>query len=336
LFGAHMGPLNDSLVHIGFNNPELFRVLLNERTGRLQAAVVRVTRDFDYPPLNGSVNPADGYLYIAGFQISGWGTTASKLEGFGRVRYTGADSTVPRALVPTDKGVLVEFDVALDRRKALDPDNYSLTSWHYKRTYQYGSPQYKADGTTGIDRLPASSAYLSKDGRRLFIAVPNMKPVMQMRLAWSLSTADGKPFQESAYFTPYELAPFDARAEGFGDISIDLTPRRLTEAAAAPVSVEEGRRLYQLYGCVACHSSDNTAIAKLGPPFKGLFGSRRAFARGVVEVVADEPYLRESILTPAAKVVSGYERGGVGMPSFDGVLSDAQIDSLVLFIKSLR
>ncbi len=32
LFGARMGPLNDALVHIGFNNPEVFRVLLNERS----------------------------------------------------------------------------------------------------------------------------------------------------------------------------------------------------------------------------------------------------------------------------------------------------------------
>ena len=336
LFGARMGPLNDSLVHIGFNNPELFRVLLNERTGRLQAAVVSVTRAFDYPPLNGSVNPADGQLYIAGFQIYGWGTTASKLEGMGRVRYTGAPSTVPRELVPTDKGVLVKFDVRVDPKKAVDPDNYSLTSWHYKRTYQYGSPQYKADGSTGIDRLTASSAYVSTDGRGVFIGVPNMSPSMQMRLAWSLSTADGKAFQESAYFTPYELAKFDARAEGFGDVSIDLSPRSATVAASAPVSPEEGRRLYQLYGCMACHSIESSAMAKLGPPFKGLYGSRRSFAGGVVQIVADEVYIKESILTPAAKIVSGYERGGAGMPSFAGVLTDSQIDSLVVFIKSLK
>lgn len=336
LFGARMGPLNDSLVHIGFNNPELFRVLLNERTGRLQAAVVSVTRAFDYPPLNGSVNPADGHLYIAGFQIFGWGTTADRLAGMGRVRYTGGPSTVPRELVPMDKGVLLRFDVPIDPKKAVDPDNYSLTSWHYKRTYQYGSPQFKADGSTGIDRLPASSAYVSKDGRALFIGVPGMRPVMQMRLAWSLSTADGKPFQESAYFTPYELATFDPRSEGFGDISVDLTPRSTTVAASVPVSVEEGRRLYQLYGCMACHSIDNAAMAKLGPPFKGLYGSQRTFAGGVVQIVADEAYIRESILTPSAKVVAGYERGGAGMPSFAGVLTDTQIDSLVLFIKALK
>ena len=79
LDGARMGPLNDALVHIGFNNPELFRVLLNERGSRLQAAVVSVTRAFDFPPLNGAVNPTDGQLYLAGFQILGWGTTATRL-----------------------------------------------------------------------------------------------------------------------------------------------------------------------------------------------------------------------------------------------------------------
>jgi hypothetical protein len=72
LFGANLGPLNDALVYIGFNNPELFRVLLNDRTEKPQAAVVSVTRAFDFPPLHGSVNPADGQLYITGFQILGW------------------------------------------------------------------------------------------------------------------------------------------------------------------------------------------------------------------------------------------------------------------------
>ena len=53
-------------------------------------------------------------------------------------------------------------------------------------------------------------------------------------------------------------------------------------------------------------------------------------------VIADEAYLRESILEPAAKIVSGYERGESGMPSYAGVLTDAQIESIILFIKSLK
>ena len=336
LFGARMGPLNDSLVHIGFNNPELFRVLFNNRGTRPQAAVVSVTGAFDYPTLNGSVNPADGQLYIAGFQIFGWGTTATRLAGLGRVRYTGGASTAPREVTPTDKGVLLRFDVPLDPRRALDANNYSVTSWHYQRTYKYGSPHLKADGSPGMDRLAPSHAYLSKDGKGLFIAVPGMTPVMQMRVSWSLATADGAMFQESAYFTPYELTKFNPAAEGFGNIAIDLSPKAVAADASAPVSADEGRRLYQAYGCMACHAIDDSSLSRLGPTWKGLYGRERTFDNSAVRALADEAYLRESILEPAAKIVAGYERGESGMPSYAGVLTAAQIESIVQFIRSLK
>jgi len=352
LFDARMGPLDDGLVYISFNNPELFRVLLNNRTAKPQAAVVSITRAFEFPPLNGSVNPADGQLYVAGFQILGWGTTATRLAGLGRVRYTGAASTVPREVVPMDKGVLLRFDAALDAAAAVNPDNYSLASWHYLRTYQYGSPQFKADGTPGMDRLSPSSAYLSNDGRSVFVGVPDMKPVMQMRISWSLATAAGAKFQETAYFTPYALPAFNPQAEGFRDLTVDLSPRSAAVSASAvdtkgapavnnagapaPASEEEGRRLYQAYGCIACHAIDATTLARLGPSWRGLYCSQRTVAGGVIRVTADEAYLRESILQPAAKVVSGYERGEVSMPGYAGVLTDSQLDSLVLLIKSLK
>jgi mono/diheme cytochrome c family protein len=336
LFDARMGPLNDALIHIGYNNPEIFRVLLNNRTATPQAAVVSITRGFDYPPLNGSVNPTDGQLYLAGFQIIGWGTTASRMSGLGRVRYTGAASTLPSEVVAMDKGVLLRFDSPLDPSRAANPDNYSITSWKYKRTYQYGSPQFKADGTPGIDRLAPSHAYVSRDGRSVFVGVPDMKPVMQMRLGWSLATANGTPFENSAYFTPYELPVFDPAVEGFGNITVDLSPRAVAAAAAAPMSAEEGRRVAQLYGCTACHATESTTVTMLGPTLKGLYGSERTYAKGSLRVRADEAYLRESILEPAAKIVTGHERGESGMPSYAGVLTQPQLESIILFIKSLR
>jgi mono/diheme cytochrome c family protein len=336
MFGARMGPLNDRLVHIGYNNPEIFLVLPHDRGRVPQAAVVSVTRAIDFPSLNGSVNPADGQLYLAGFQVLGWGTSAKRLTGFGRVRYTGGVSTVPRQVVPTDTGVLLRFDEPLDPAVATSPDRYVLATWSYKRTYRYGSPQFKADGTPGTDLLAASAAYLSKDGRSVFVAVPGMTPVMQMRVGWSLATAAGKPFQGDAYVTPYDLPPFDPEADGFGAIDIDLTPRLVKAGGSAPVSVEEGRRLFQAYGCVACHEIENPEIARLGPPLKGLFGRQREIAGGVLRVTADEAYIRESILDPAAKIVAGYESGGTGMPSYAGVLTDAQVESLVLFIRGLE
>src|SRR5690606_24738649 len=111
LTGAKMGALNDALIHIGYNRPELFLVLLNQRTERLQAAVLSLTRDLDFAPLNGAVNPTDGQLYVTGFQI--WGTTADQISGLARLRYTGAPDPFPREIVPMDKGVLLKFNLPL-------------------------------------------------------------------------------------------------------------------------------------------------------------------------------------------------------------------------------
>ncbi|MBI5691725.1 MAG: hypothetical protein HZC55_16700 [Verrucomicrobia bacterium] len=339
LHDARLGPLNDGLVHIGYNRPELFRVLLHSRGRRLQAAVVSITHAFDFPPLNGSVNPVDGQLYIAGFQVLGWGNIIDVPAGLGRVRYTGAPVTLPREVVAMDQGVLVRFEVPLDPARARNTSSYSLQSWAYQRTYKYGSPQFKADGTPGQDALAPSAAYLSTDGRSVFIAVPGLKPVMQLRVGWSLATADGTRFSDNAYTTPYDLPKFDPRTEGFGDITVDLTPRAVVAEDLGPVSAEEGGRLSQLFGCIACHGSNNNpAIARSGPPWQGLFGTqRKVFVGQKAHVVtADEDYLRESILDPGAAIAAGFEKGEFSMPSYVGVLTESQIKSLILHIKALR
>ena len=167
----------------------------------------------------------------------------------------------------------------------------------------------------------------------MFIGCPGMTPVMQMRVGWTLATADGRDPGDRVLHAVRAVTKFDPRAEGFGDITVDLTPRTTAAAGPAVVSADEGRRVYERYGCMACHSTD--AATRLGPTFRHLYGSDRTFSGGVVRVTADDSYLRESILEPSAKVVEGFGRLGMGMPSYAGVLTDAQIDSLILFIRSL-
>jgi hypothetical protein len=69
-----------------------------------------------------------------------------------------------------------------------------------------------------------------------------------------------------------------------------------------------------------------------------LFGKQETVVAGgeKITVTADEGYLRESILNPTAKVTLGFEKGEYAMPSYAGVLTDSQVDALVLFIKSLK
>jgi mono/diheme cytochrome c family protein len=335
LYNANMGPLNESLIHLAFMRPELFRVILNDREAKPQAAVVSVAHDFDLPMLNAAVNPADGWLYMTGFQVIGWGTTATRVSGLMRTRYTGATCPLPRAVVPMDKGVLLRFDTALDPQKARNLANYTAESWHYERTYKYGSPHLKADGTPGQDWITPSSVYLSKDGQGVFVGIPDMKPVQQMRLGWSLAATDGSKVENNAYFTPYVLTKFDSAKEGFGDITVDLNPRAAVAQVEVAPTAEEGQRLYQLMGCMACHATDDTKQPKIGPTWKGLYGKKRQFTKGP-EVIADDAYIRESILIPSAKIVKGYEKAETGMPVYQGVLSDSQIQSIILFIKTLK
>jgi cytochrome c2 len=287
----------------------------------------------EFSPFDGAVNPVDGQLYLAGFQI--FGTTANQNSGLARLRYTGAPSLLPREVVAMDKGVLLRFDVALDETKAVDPANYSAERWNYKRTAAYGSPHFKLDGSKGQEAMVPSSAYLSKDHKSVFIGIHDLKPVMQMRIGWALATKEGAGFQQNAYFTPYEMARFVPAAEGFADLAVDLTPRLAHAGPATPVSAEEGKRVAELMGCVACHSPDGPTLGKVGPTWKGLFGSQVLLAGGT-SAIADEAYLRESIREPAAKIVRGFDKSDTAMPSYEGVISDGQIEALILYIKSLR
>ena len=333
LKGAKMGPLTDALVNIGYYRPELLLVLLNQREPETQAAVVSLTRDLEFAPLNGAVNPVDGQLYVIGFQI--WGTEAKQISGLARIRYTGASSTLPREVVPMDQGVLLRFDVPLDVATATNTGNFSAERWMYKRTANYGSPHFKLDGTPGRETLIPASAYLSKDARSVFLGLPDMQRVMQMRVGWTLPTQAGVASEHNAYFTVHALSRFEPEREGFAPLTVDLTPKKAHLAAETPVTVEEGHRLATLMACVSCHSTDGTTLGKVGPTWKGLFGSEVPLTNGR-KVVADEAYLRESIIEPNATIVSGFDKSDTGMPSYQGVITDAQVEALILYIKSLR
>ncbi len=332
LHQARMGSLNDGLIHLGYNRPEIFLVRFNARTPTLQAAVVSLSSELEFSPLNGAVNPVDGQLYVTGFQI--WGSTAKRISGLARLRWAGAPCTLPREVAAMDKGILLRFDVALDARIATNAANFSVERWNYRRTASYGSPHFRLDNTPGQEWMTPSSAYLSRDGRSVFIGIPDMKPVMQMRLGWALGSRKGTAFEANAYFTAHELPRFDVVAEGFEPVTIDLTPRT-RPPAATPVTVEEGRRLAGLMGCAACHATETASEGKVGPTWRGLFGAQRNFKNGE-PAVADDAYLRQSILEPAAKVVSGFENKDTGMPSYAGVLTDAQMEALILYIKTLQ
>jgi cytochrome c oxidase subunit 2 len=91
---------------------------------------------------------------------------------------------------------------------------------------------------------------------------------------------------------------------------------------------ESGQKLFQDLACGNCHKPDASGRC---PALAGLFGKNVQLAGGAT-VKADEAYIRESILQPAAKVVAGYQPI---MPTFQGLVTEEGVLQLVEYIKSL-
>jgi cytochrome c oxidase subunit II len=92
---------------------------------------------------------------------------------------------------------------------------------------------------------------------------------------------------------------------------------------------EWGKQIATKSGCFTCHSVDGSKGT--GPSYKGLFGRQEAMADGK-SYLADENYIKESILVPKAKIVAGYENGN--MPSF--YFKEPQLDALIAYLKTVK
>jgi len=90
-----------------------------------------------------------------------------------------------------------------------------------------------------------------------------------------------------------------------------------------------GEDLFTAKACHTCHRTDSTARA---PMLWGLIG-KTVHLEGGQTTTADETYIRESIVNPAAKIVSGYQPI---MPTYRGQLSEEEIIQLVQYVSSLK
>ncbi len=107
----------------------------------------------------------------------------------------------------------------------------------------------------------------------------------------------------------------------------------LSEAAdllGTMTPAEAGEWLYNARGCKQCHTIDGAA--RIGPTFKGDFGTERALKDGS-KVTVDENYIRRSILDPQSQIAAGFEPV---MPTYKGRVTDEEITMIIEFLKSLN
>ncbi|HUB03196.1 MAG TPA: cytochrome c oxidase subunit II [Terriglobales bacterium] len=119
---------------------------------------------------------------------------------------------------------------------------------------------------------------------------------------------------------------------GMGGDIVVMEPQEYAQWLAAGTTAplqETGKELFSSLGCSTCHRSD---VQGRGPSLAGIYNKPVLLEDGRT-VTADDDYLRESILNPTAKIVSGFKPI---MPTFQGIVSEEQLNALVAYVKSVN
>jgi cytochrome c oxidase subunit 2 len=99
-------------------------------------------------------------------------------------------------------------------------------------------------------------------------------------------------------------------------------------AGAGESLASSGEKLFEQLSCNSCHRPGSNGR---GPVLEGIYGKPVAL-QGGGQVIADDSYLRESIVDPQARTVAGYQPI---MPTFQGLVTEEGLLQLVAYIKSL-
>jgi hypothetical protein len=193
------GPLEGSLLHMSYGMSSLFLVMHETMGGLPQGGVVKLPLQFRTGIMRGRFNPRDGQLYVCG--VRGWQTTGLKWGALQRVRYTGGPVYLPRQVSVTPEGVAIAFTTELD--KSIDPDDFKVEQWNYRWSSNYGSKHYLPGNPDKVGEEPVDvkDATLLPDKKTVLLRIPNLKPVMQMRIRYKVKSADGVTLKQEIFNT---------------------------------------------------------------------------------------------------------------------------------------
>ena len=199
------GPFQGDLLHTSYGACLLFHVMQETVEGVPQAAAFKFPLSFDSGIMRGRFNPKDGQLYVCGLNVwqSASKTGLNRRGIFQRVRYTGKPVYLPKEVHVRAGRMEVTFTQPLDEKAAADPQNYSVEEWNYKWTQNYGSPDFKVSEpeVKGHDSVDIKSIKLSADRKTVSLELAELKPVMQMRIKYNITAADGTALQQEIFET---------------------------------------------------------------------------------------------------------------------------------------
>ena len=200
------GVLGDKMLSFSYGACATQIVLRDRAPGakRFQGAAIPLPGYF-YSGINhGAVNPKDGQVYVVGHD--GWGSYAVADGCLQRIRHTGRKSHYPTAFRIFENGIQLDFEHPLDAKLAGRADKWFAQQWNYAYSPAYGSPEYSVNNPDrlGHDHLPVKSVQVRKNGKQVFVEIPDIKPAMNIHLYGE--TGENRGEEVEIFLTALHLA----------------------------------------------------------------------------------------------------------------------------------
>jgi len=200
-------------------------------------------------------------------------------------------------------------------------DKEKFDTWYASdKRSPYEKKGEKSEGAILFESLGCNGCH-SMDGS--VIVGPSLKDFAKDDMY--LKDAIMKPNKDIAEGYPADVMP---------DMSAMINEKQLLELMKfirGEDKISQGEVLFEQSGCNGCHSIDTTTI--VGPGLKALFNKQRVLSDGT-KVIADEVYLKNSILKPDKQVVKGFSPGI--MTSFEAVLKEKEVDEIIKYLKVIK
>ena len=195
---AKWGPLNGSLLNFSYGYGKVYVVPHENVSGQMQGGMVELPiPQFPTGVMRGRFSPADGQLYCCG--MFAWAGNQTNPGGLYRIRYTGKEVYLPKSLKAKSRFIEIGFSGKLDRGAVEKLSNYSVRTWHIKRTRNYGSRHFDEKS------LKVEKAELLDDGKTIRIYINDLKPTRCMEIKYELKSEDGTPVFGNMHNTIHEL-----------------------------------------------------------------------------------------------------------------------------------
>lgn len=140
------------------------RIFLERVNGQLQGALFRFTQGLE-SGVNRMAWGPDGSLYVGGMGAGGNWNWRGTQHGLQRLTPNGTAVFEMLAVRATPEGFRVEFTEPVDTNWLSDPSNFSVSSWTYEPTVEYGGPKVDERAHEVVNATPGD------DGRSVDIAI---------------------------------------------------------------------------------------------------------------------------------------------------------------------